>query len=183
MRHFSAKLLVRRQFLTRSYTRRSLHMPGKRHSCVVDFARIREHAAAMRYLDGTPDAWLRVINAVEAARPGMLQQDLATELDVSTATLRKMRSGEQTRFDRGTLNRIAARLGWPQDAVQRLLNDPQYDPNSQAERGRLGAGLDPVKYGVPAAFSAIWSELSEEDRAKVLGYAEARRDASREGRS
>ena len=74
------------------------------------------------------DGWQRVATAISQARPGLPFEKVASELDVSVATLRKMRDGSQSRFRQDVISKIAARLGWSMDTVRRLLEDPAYEP-------------------------------------------------------
>lgn len=46
-----------------------------------------------------------------------------------------------------------------------------------------GAGRAHDTIEVPAGFGSTWNELSDEDRAMVLGYAAARREAAKRGES
>lgn len=62
------------------------------------------------------------------ADAGLGQKELAERANVSTATLRKLAGGSAGSYRPQTLARVARALGWPSDALSRLLEGSASEP-------------------------------------------------------
>ncbi|MGH9021598.1 MAG: helix-turn-helix domain-containing protein [Acidimicrobiia bacterium] len=62
------------------------------------------------------------------ADAGLGQKELAERANVSTATLRKLAGGSAGSYRPQTLARVARALGWPSDALSRLLEGSSGEP-------------------------------------------------------
>ncbi|WP_327329882.1 helix-turn-helix domain-containing protein [Streptomyces sp. NBC_01201] len=72
-----------------------------------------------------PEAWARLGRALRSARDhqGLTQQELAEQADVSSRSIQEAEAGKMPAARMPyTLGRIAAALGWPEDAVTAVLD-------------------------------------------------------------
>lgn len=78
----------------------------------------------------TEDRWVSLAVALSSgmADAGLGQKELAERANVSTATLRKLAGGTAGSYRPQTLARVARALGWPSDALSRLLGGSSIEP-------------------------------------------------------
>ena len=144
----------------------------------------------------TRDAWKQVGAAAKDRRLalGWTQQEAADRSGVSLATWRLIEIGGRDRYQELTLRGLVRGLGWPPDAVERMLaggpppgpdelGEPAPDPNASATTGppprRSFDYLQP-EAGLPPGLARKYLELSPEEQGMVQGYIEgllARRGA------
>lgn len=77
------------------------------------------------------ESWEAVGDAIQARLDelGWEQVDLVRASGISDTTVRRLQRGDGGRFQRSTLTRVALALGWPADAVWRILaGEPAPEP-------------------------------------------------------
>jgi ribosome-binding protein aMBF1 (putative translation factor) len=91
-------------------------------------------------------AWKRVAERVRVRRDdelGLSQEQLAAKAGVGTATIRKIETAAQDRYNRSTLRSLSQALGWAPQGIHELLegNEPSpaeaKGPSAAAEMARL----------------------------------------------
>lgn len=78
-----------------------------------------------------PESWERVAETINdrLGELGWDQVDLARAAGVSDATVRKLQNASSTRYHRTTLAKVCGALGWPDDAIWRLLTAGELPPS------------------------------------------------------
>lgn len=76
-------------------------------------------------------AWKRVAERVRVRRDdelGLSQEQLAAKADIGTATIRKIETAAQDRYNRSTLRQLTRALGWTPDSIDRILEGQDPEP-------------------------------------------------------
>lgn len=139
-------------------------------------------------LEGEPDAWQRVANAVVARRSylGLTQEELAANASVGATTIRYIETAARPAYRALTLARVAAALEWPASRFVDLLagdyaeEEDEFAPGAGAgndERDALIAELQAQVAALTAKVDAIYDRMV--GKARVPKRAAAKRPPQR----
>jgi transcriptional regulator with XRE-family HTH domain len=132
-------------------------------------------------------AWKQVGAAAKDRRLalGWTQQEAADRSGLSLATWRLIEIGGRDRYQELTLRGLARGLGWPVDAVERMLgggappgpdelSEPAPDPNAAASPSPARRSFDYLQpdASLPPGLARKYLELSPEEQGMVQGYIE-----------
>ena len=114
--------------------------------------------------------WDHVATAIRRRRiaEGRTQQEMAERAGVSLATWRLLETSGRDKYQDLTLRGVTRALGWGPDAIEELLAGK--DPGLQGEKLEKSSGSQEVE--VPVGLARRWSQLTADERSKVLGFVE-----------
>jgi transcriptional regulator with XRE-family HTH domain len=99
---------------------------------------------------------------------GLTQEGVARDGGLSVATWRLLEQGGRDRYQQLTLSGAARALGWPHDAILRLLDGVELAALGAIDRPRT---TEPAAdAGAPTGLSKKWSELTAQERARVEAF-------------
>lgn len=134
-------------------------------------------ATIKRVTQEEAEDWAEVSLAISArlAELGMTQTELATRAQVSLTTVRELVHNLNTRRrNPRTLNAIASVLGWPDDAIPRLLRNAEVTLEG-SERDPVVAELHAIRAQLVALQEQISSLAEEIARPRPSGALESMR--------